>query len=68
MLPYPNPTAGPARFFVDHNQPVGTSARVQLRIYTLAGRPVRTIDGARPIETVAHDVHDTVQTFLASSL
>ena len=28
----------------------------------------RTIDGARPIETVAHDVHDTVQTFLASSL
>ena len=28
----------------------------------------RTIDGARPIETVAHDVHDTVQTFIASSL
>ena len=26
-------------------QPVGTPARVQLRIYTLAGRPVRTIDG-----------------------
>ena len=46
VLPYPNPTAGPARFFVEHNQPVGTSARVQLRIYSLAGRPVRTIDGA----------------------
>ena len=46
VLPYPNPTAGPARFFVEHNQPAGTSARVQLRIYTLAGRPVRTIDGA----------------------
>ena len=45
VLPYPNPTAGPSRFFVEHNQPVGTSASVQLRIYTLAGRPVRTIDG-----------------------
>ena len=49
VLPYPNPTAGPARFFVEHNQPVGTSARVQLRIYTLAGRPVRTIDGAQAL-------------------
>ena len=49
VLPYPNPTAGPARFFVEHNQPVGTSARVQLRIYTLAGRPVRTIDGAEAL-------------------
>ncbi len=46
VLPYPNPTAGPSRFFVEHNQPVGTPASVQLRIYTLAGRPVRTIDGA----------------------
>ena len=45
VLPYPNPTAGPARFFVTHNQPVGTQARVQLRIYTLAGRPVVTLDG-----------------------
>ena len=49
VLPYPNPTAGPARFFVAHNQPVGTEARVQLRIYTLAGRPVRTIDGAEAL-------------------
>ena len=49
VLPYPNPTAGPARFFVEHNQPAGTSARVQLRIYTLAGRPVRTIDGAEAL-------------------
>ncbi|MGB3541877.1 type IX secretion system sortase PorU [Rubrivirga sp.] len=46
VLPYPNPTAGPSRFFVEHNQPVGTQAQVQLRIYTVAGRPVRTIDGA----------------------
>ncbi len=45
VLPYPNPTAGPARFFVTHNQPAGTAARVQLRIYTLSGRPIRTIDG-----------------------
>ncbi len=49
VLPYPNPTAGPARFFVDHNQPVGTSASVQLRIYTLAGRPIRTIEGAEAL-------------------
>ncbi len=45
LLPYPNPTAGPTRFTFDHNQPPGTAARLQLRIYTLAGRPVRTIDG-----------------------
>ncbi len=45
VLPYPNPTAGPSRFFIEHNQPVGTQAQVQLRIYTIAGRPVRTIDG-----------------------
>ena len=45
VLPYPNPTAGPARFFVEHNQSIGTAARVQLRIYTLAGRPIRTIEG-----------------------
>ena len=49
VLPYPNPTAGPSRFFVEHNQPVGTPARVQLRIYTLAGRPVRTIDGTEAL-------------------
>ncbi len=45
LFPYPNPTAGPTRFTFDHNQPPGTQAKVQLRIYTLAGRPVRTIDG-----------------------
>ena len=49
VLPYPNPTAGPARFFIAHNQPAGTSARVQLRIYTLAGRAVRTIEGAEAL-------------------
>ena len=45
VFPYPNPTAGPTRFTFDHNQPPGTAARVQLRIYTVAGRPVRTLDG-----------------------
>ena len=54
LYPYPNPTAGPTRFTFDHNQPPGTPARAQLRIYTLAGRPVRTIDGteALPNETL----------------
>ena len=42
VLPYPNPTAGPTRFMFEHNR-VGSTARVQLRIYTLAGRPIRTI-------------------------
>ena len=44
LFPYPNPTAGPTRFTFDHNQPAGTPARAQLRVYTVAGRPVRTID------------------------
>ncbi len=41
---YPNPTSGATRFVFEHNQPPGTLARVQLRIYTLSGRPVRTLD------------------------
>jgi len=41
---YPNPTTGPTRFIFEHNQPPGTIARIQLRIYTLSGRPVRTLD------------------------
>ena len=45
VFPYPNPTAGPTRFTFEHNQPAGTAARVQLRIFSLAGRVVRTIDG-----------------------
>lgn len=49
LFPYPNPTAGPTRFTFEHNQPPGTEAEVQLRIYTLAGRPVRTIDGAEAL-------------------
>lgn len=41
---YPNPTTGETRFIFEHNQPVGTSATVQVRIYTLAGRLIRTIE------------------------
>ncbi|HLA64382.1 MAG TPA: type IX secretion system sortase PorU, partial [Rhodothermales bacterium] len=42
---YPNPTPGPTRFMFEHNQPAGTAARVRLRVYTLSGRPVLTVDG-----------------------
>ena len=41
---YPNPTTGPSRFVFEHNQPLGTPARVQVRIYSLSGRPVRTVE------------------------
>lgn len=41
---YPNPMNRATRFIFDHNQPTGTPARVQIRIYTLSGRPIRTID------------------------
>src|SRR5690606_10054599 len=36
--------SGATRFIFEHNQPLGTVARVQLRIYTLSGRPVKTLD------------------------
>ncbi|HEX7070933.1 MAG TPA: hypothetical protein VF190_09015, partial [Rhodothermales bacterium] len=32
------------RFIFEHNKMPGTPARVQVRIYTLSGRPVRTLD------------------------
>lgn len=48
---YPNPTTGPTRFVFEHNQPAGTPARVQLRIYTLAGRSVRTLEGIETLPT-----------------
>ncbi|MFK7849297.1 MAG: type IX secretion system sortase PorU [Rhodothermales bacterium] len=41
---YPNPTAGETKFVFEHNQPVGTSASIQIRIYTLSGRLIRTIE------------------------
>ncbi|MEM1057193.1 MAG: type IX secretion system sortase PorU [Bacteroidota bacterium] len=47
--PYPNPTPGRSTFFFEHNQAPGTPARVQLRIYSLAGRPVRTMEMDGPL-------------------
>ncbi|NBC16747.1 MAG: type IX secretion system sortase PorU, partial [Bacteroidetes bacterium] len=41
---YPNPTTGPTRFVFEHNQPLGTAAAVQVRIYSLSGRPVATLE------------------------
>ena len=48
---YPNPTSGRTRFIFEHNQPTGTTADVQVRIYTLAGRPVRTLDSDEALPT-----------------
>jgi len=44
LLNYPNPTTGPTRFVFEHNQLPGTLARVRIRLYTLSGRPVRTLE------------------------
>lgn len=41
---YPNPTSGRTRFVFEHNQPPGTPADVRIRIYTLNGRPIRTME------------------------
>jgi len=40
---YPNPMNRETRFIFEHNQPAGTPAEVQIRIFTLSGRPIRTI-------------------------
>ena len=40
---YPNPMSSRTRFIFEHNQPPGTAADVQIRVYTLNGRVVRTI-------------------------
>ena len=49
VLNYPNPTTGPTRFVFEHNQVPGTLASIQVRIYSLAGRPVRTLDLDEPL-------------------
>ena len=41
---YPNPTTGATRFVFEHNQIPGTPVKVHVRVYTLAGRPVRTLE------------------------
>lgn len=40
---YPNPMHRETRFVFDHNQPPGTPATVDIRIFTLSGRPVKRI-------------------------
>ncbi|NNE71329.1 MAG: type IX secretion system sortase PorU, partial [Rhodothermales bacterium] len=41
---YPNPMSTRTRFVFEHNQAPGTTARARVRIYTLNGAPVKTID------------------------
>jgi hypothetical protein len=41
---YPNPMVSRTRFVFDHNQAPGTTARVRVRVYTLNGTPVKTIN------------------------
>ncbi len=43
VLNFPNPMVGGTRFVFGHNRP-GRAARVQIRIYTLNGVPVRTLE------------------------
>ncbi len=51
---YPNPMSRRTRFLFEHNQPSGTPAKVQIRIYSLNGVPLRTIntDEALPLGTL----------------
>ncbi len=41
---YPNPMNRVTRFVFEHNQPTGTPARVRVRVFTLNGTPIRTIE------------------------
>ncbi|MEZ4700901.1 MAG: type IX secretion system sortase PorU [Rhodothermales bacterium] len=44
VFTYPNPTAGLTRFVFEHNQAGNPLAKVQVRIYTVTGRLVRTLE------------------------
>ena len=46
---YPNPMNRETRFIFEHNQPSGTPAEVQIRIFTLSGRLIRTIRTAEAL-------------------
>ena len=46
---YPNPTTGPTEFIFEHNQPPMTTADVRIRIFTVGGQPVETLE---PAETL----------------
>lgn len=41
---YPNPTTGNTQFIFEHNYAPGALANIQVRIFTLSGRPVRTLE------------------------
>ncbi len=45
LFNYPNPMRGgsPTRFVFEHNQPAGTPARVELRVYTVSGQMIRAM-------------------------
>jgi hypothetical protein len=43
---YPNPMANRTRFVFEHNQPPGTPAEIEIRLYTVAGRLIQILDGA----------------------
>lgn len=40
---YPNPTLGPTRFILEHNQLSGQMAEAEIKIFTLSGRLIRHI-------------------------
>ncbi|MDX1429377.1 MAG: hypothetical protein R3282_03770, partial [Rhodothermales bacterium] len=48
---YPNPTSGRTKFVFEHNQPPGTFADVRIRIYTLNGRPIKTMEASDTLPT-----------------
>lgn len=46
-LNFPNPTSGRTAFFISHNQP-GEALEVRIKIYTIAGRLIKTLDTFEP--------------------
>jgi hypothetical protein len=58
LYPYPNPARSgyETRFVFEHNQPSGTPAEVQIRIYTIDGRLIRQLDAYEtlPDGTLSH--------------
>ncbi len=48
---FPNPMSSSTRIAFEHNQPPGTSADVRIRIFTLSGQLVRTMDTFETLPT-----------------
>lgn len=55
VLAFPNPAvaSGPVRFVFEHNQAAGTAGRVRIRLFTVDGRLVRTLDDVETLPTGA---------------